>query len=63
MKKGYNKILILEIILLIFLLFNSFVLKIANTYEVTGVILLFLIVAIILTGFKKDNFRFCKIKL
>ncbi len=60
MKKGYNKILILEIILLIFLLFNSFVLKIANTYEVTGVILLFLIVAIILTGFKKDNFRFKK---
>ena len=60
MKKGYNKILILEIILLIFLLFNSFVLKIANTYVVAGILLPFLIIAIVLTGFEKDNFRFKK---
>lgn len=60
MKKGYNKILILEIILLIFLLFNSFVLKIANTYEVAGVVLPFLVITIFLTGLKKDNFRFKK---
>lgn len=60
MKKGYNKILILEIILLIFLLFNSFVFKIANTYVVTSIILPFLILMIVLTGFEKDNFRYKK---
>ena len=60
MKKGFNKILILEIILLIFLLFNSFVFKIANTYVVTSIILPFLILMIVLTGFEKDNFRYKK---
>lgn len=57
MKKGYNKIIILEIILLVILLFNSFVFKIANTYEITGIILSFLIFMIILTGFEKENYR------
>lgn len=60
MKKGYNKILILEIILLIFLLFNSFVFKIANTYLMVGIILPFLIFMIVLTGYEKDNFRYKK---
>lgn len=57
MKKGYNKILILEIILLIFLLFNSFVFKIANTYVVTALLVPFLILMVVLTGFEKENFR------
>lgn len=60
MKKGYNKVAIIEIILLILLLFNSFVFKIANTYEVVGLLLPFLILMIVLSGFKKDNFRYKK---
>lgn len=60
MKKGYNKIIILEIILLIFLLFNSFVFKIANTYAVAGILLPFLILMIVLMGYEKENFRLKK---
>lgn len=60
MKKGFNKILILEIILLIFLLFNSFVFKIANMYVISGIMLPFLILMIILQGFEKDNYRYKK---
>lgn len=57
MKKGYNKILILEIILLIFLLFNSFVFKMANVYVVTALLVPFLILTFVLMGFEKENFR------
>lgn len=57
MKKGYNKILILEIILLIFLLFNSFVFKMANVYVVTALLVPFLILTFMLMGFEKENFR------
>ena len=57
MKKGYNKILILEIILLIFLLFNGFVFKMANVYVVTALLVPFLILTIVLMGFEKENFR------
>lgn len=57
MKKGYNKIFILEIVLLIFLLFNSFVFKIANTYLITLLLIPFLIAMLVLTGFEKENFR------
>lgn len=60
MKKGYNKILILEIVLLIFLLFNSFVFKASNTYVVAFITLPFLILMIVLTGYEKDNFRYKK---
>lgn len=60
MKKGFNKILILEIILLIFLLFNSFVFKIANMYVISGIMLPFLIIMIVLNGFEKDNYRYKK---
>ena len=60
MKKGFNKILILEIILLIFLLFNSFVFKIANMYVICGIMLPFLILMIVLCGFEKDNYRYKK---
>ena len=60
MKKGFNKILILEIILLIFLLFNSFVFKIANMYVISGIMLPFLILMIVLNGFEKDNYRYKK---
>lgn len=60
MKKGFNKIIILEIILLIFLLFNSFVFKIANMYVISGIMLPFLILMIVLNGFEKDNYRYKK---
>ena len=60
MKKGFNKILILEIILLIFLLFNSFLFKIANMYVISGIMLPFLILMIVLNGFEKDNYRYKK---
>lgn len=60
MKNGFNKILILEIILLIFLLFNSFVFKIANMYVISGIMLPFLILMIVLNGFEKDNYRYKK---
>lgn len=52
--------LILEIILLIFLLFNSFVFKIANMYVISGIMLPFLILMIVLNGFEKDNYRYKK---
>ena len=60
MKKGFNKILILEIILLIFLLFNSFVFKIANMYVISGIMLPFLILMTVLNGFEKYNYRYKK---
>ena len=60
MKKGFNKILILEIILLIFLLFNSFVFRIANMYVISGIMLPFLILMTVLNGFEKDNYRYKK---
>ena len=60
MKKEFNKILILEIILLIFLLFNSFVFKIANMYVISGIMLPFLILMIVLNEFEKDNYRYKK---
>ena len=60
MKIKLNKMLILEIILLIFLLFNSFVFKIANMYVISGIMLPFLILMIVLCGYEKDNYRYKK---
>lgn len=57
MKKGYNRIIIIEAVLLIFLLFNSFVFKIANAYVVTGIMLPFLILMFVIMGYEKDSFR------
>lgn len=57
MKKVFDKILIFEIILLVSLLFNSFVFKIANTYEIVGVLVVFLVASIIMLGFEKNNYR------
>lgn len=57
MKKGYGKIITLEIVLLIVLLFNSFVFKMSNMYEVSLILVPFLILMVVLTGFEKENFR------
>ena len=57
LKKGNIKIIAIEIILLIVLFFNSFVFKIVNTWEIVGILLLFLIVTILLLGFEKRPFR------
>lgn len=60
MRKSYNKILILEFIFLIFLIFNSFVFKISNPYVIFGIILPFLLITLIFFGMEKDNFRYKK---
>ncbi len=60
MKKGYIKILTFEIILLIVLLFNSFVFKIANVYEIALLLFSFLIISFFMFGYEKDNFRYKK---
>lgn len=57
MKKGYNRIIIIETVLLIFLLFNSFVFKIANAYVITGIMLPFLILMFVIVGYERDSFR------
>ena len=57
MKKGLNKFFIVEIILLILLLFNSFVFKISNTNEIALILVPFLILFIVLCGFKKEHYR------
>lgn len=57
MKKGLDKIIILEIFLLISLLFNSFVFKIANTYVIAGILGIFLIITFVLLGFERNNYR------
>ncbi len=57
MRKGYNKVIILQIILLIFLLFSSFVFKIANMYVISALLTSFLILSIIFFGFEKENYR------
>lgn len=57
MKRTNKKILVLEIIFLIFLLFNSFVLKNASTLIMTAISFLFLGVMFFMFGYEKDNFR------
>lgn len=57
MKKGYRKILILEIVFLVILLFNSFVFKIANMYEIIGLLIPFLGLTIFLLGHERNNQR------
>lgn len=60
MKKGCSKIIFLEVIFLIFLLFNSFVFKIANLYIIDGALFLLLVLFFILFGYEKDNYRYKK---
>ena len=57
MKKGNIKLLILQLVLLIFLLFNSFVFKIANQYILFGILTIFTVLSIFMIGYEKDNFR------
>lgn len=60
MKRGYVKLYVLEISLLILLLANVLIFKIANPYILSGLLFLFLIVTIITLGIEKDNFRYKK---
>lgn len=58
MKKGYVKVLILEILLLITLLFNSFVFKIASYYLTAAILFITLLLMIFLVGYEKDKYRY-----
>lgn len=60
MKKGYKRILIFELVLLILLLLNSFVSNILEGYKL--ILFLFICVFIFykLFGYEKDNFRYRK---
>lgn len=60
MKKGYIKALILEIILLITLLFNSFVFKIASYYITSAILFITLLLMVFLVGYEKDKYRYKK---
>ena len=60
MKKGYIKILVIEILLLISLLFNSFVFKIASYYLTSAILLVALVLMIFLVGYEKDRYRYKK---
>lgn len=60
MKKGYIKILVLEILLLITLLFNSFVFKIASYYLTTAILFVALLLMVFLVGYEKDKYRYKK---
>ena len=56
-----NKLIyILQFILIIILILNTFLFKITNLYEIAGIILIFLVLFIYAIGFKKDNFRYKK---
>ena len=57
MRKVNIKILIIEVLLLIFLLFNSFVFKIANGYIIGGIVLAAFVLTVVFTGLKPNNFR------
>lgn len=52
-----NKILVIEIIMAISLLFNSFVFKIAKPYEISLLLLPFLVISFFLFGYEKTNYR------
>lgn len=56
-KKSYNRILTIDVILLIVLLFNSFVFKIAKLWEISLILLPFLIISIIVLGYEKETYR------
>lgn len=61
MKKSYKKLIIFDIILLIILLLNSFILNILRNYwYMAGFIFILLITFKLLFGFEKDNHRYIK---
>lgn len=60
MKKSYKKLYILEFIIFVLCLLNSFVFDFLNNYGMSIFLLLTLIIFKFLFGFEKDNHRFTK---
>lgn len=60
MFKKINRTVTLEVILLLFLLFNSFVFKITNIYVFIGILAFVLVLMVLLTGRERNNFRYKK---
>ena len=60
MKKGYKKLLLFEVILLIVLILNSFVWNILNEYGMVVFLLISIMVFKLLFGFEKDRHRYIK---
>ena len=55
--KGYHKIIMFEIILLMVLFFNSFVFKIADRYKISLILSPFLVISILIFGYERNNQR------
>ncbi len=60
MKRGYKKLLIFEILLIVILILNSFVSSILSNYIMIAFLLGALIIFKFLLGFEKDRHRFIK---
>ena len=60
MKKGYKRLLIFEIILILFLILNSFFWNVLNNYSMLLFLLIILFSFYKLFGFEKDNHRYLK---
>ena len=61
MKKSYQKLIIFDIVLLIILLLNSFILNILGNYYYMDIFLIIVLVLFrLLFGFEKDNHRYIK---
>lgn len=60
MKKGYKKLLIFQLILLVIFIFNSFVSSILTKYNQIIFLIIILIIFKFLFGFEKDRHRYIK---
>ena len=60
MKRGYKKLLVFQIVIILILLLNSFVLSILTDYKMLAFVLILLVLFKILFGFEKDRHRYLK---
>ena len=61
MKKSYVKLIILDIVLAIILVLNSFILNILGNYYYMDIFLIFLVIVFkVLFGLEKDRHRYIK---
>lgn len=56
MKKSYIKILVLEIVLVLVMLFNNFVMNNSNVYLLIGILLVGLLILKLMLGHEKNNY-------
>ena len=61
MKKSYIKLIVFDVILIIFLLLNSFILNILGNYYYMNIFLILLLITFrFIFGFEKDRHRYIK---